>query len=146
MKIDELFERERLVRTAMANRASVMSLLLHQTVNHLELPQHKAHITPVRPAARPPTTPSTGSDRTVSANTGSSTVTVPGTGSSTATAASRDLTHEFTATDGEDEEVISSISHAVNVSLPVNSISPLPSHGRIPTIYDQEAIPTTIED
>ena len=34
MLLDELFEQERHVRTAMANRAGVLGLLLHHTVDH----------------------------------------------------------------------------------------------------------------
>ena len=49
MKIDELFERERHIRAAMSNRAGVMSLLLHQTVDHdaLAASHHKIH-TPMK--------------------------------------------------------------------------------------------------
>lgn len=57
MKIDELFERERHIRTAMANRAGVMSLLLHQTVDHdaLAASHHKIH-TPLKSETRAPQT------------------------------------------------------------------------------------------
>jgi COMPASS component SPP1 len=34
MLLDELFEQERHVRTAMANRAGVLALMLHQTIDH----------------------------------------------------------------------------------------------------------------
>ena len=34
MKLEELFERERSIRTAMSNRAGVLSLMLHQTIDH----------------------------------------------------------------------------------------------------------------
>jgi len=33
-KLDELFEQERNVRTAMTNRAGLMALMLHQTIQH----------------------------------------------------------------------------------------------------------------
>jgi len=34
MQIDELFEQERHIRAAMANRSGVLGLLLHQTIDH----------------------------------------------------------------------------------------------------------------
>lgn len=34
LKIDEIFDEERRIKTAMSNRAGVVSLLLHQTVCH----------------------------------------------------------------------------------------------------------------
>ena len=34
LKIDEIFDEERRIRTAMASRAGVVSLLLHQTIIH----------------------------------------------------------------------------------------------------------------
>jgi len=34
MLIDELFEQERHIRAAMANRSGVLGLLLHQTIDH----------------------------------------------------------------------------------------------------------------
>ena len=49
MKIDELFERERHIRAAMTNRAGLMSLLLHQTVDHEALQKRS---TPARPDPR----------------------------------------------------------------------------------------------
>lgn len=33
-KLDELFEQERNVRTAMTNRAGLLALMLHQTIQH----------------------------------------------------------------------------------------------------------------
>lgn len=47
MKIDELLERERHVRTAMTNRAGVVSLLLHNTVDHEALAAQQ-HATPAK--------------------------------------------------------------------------------------------------
>nr|XP_032819408.1 CXXC-type zinc finger protein 1 isoform X2 [Petromyzon marinus] len=41
-KLDELFEQERNVRTAMANRAGLLALMLHQTI------QHEPHTTDLR--------------------------------------------------------------------------------------------------
>ena len=34
MKLDELFDKERNIRRAMTNRAGVLSLMLHQTIDH----------------------------------------------------------------------------------------------------------------
>jgi len=34
MLLDDLFEQERHIRAAMANRAGVLGLLLHQTIDH----------------------------------------------------------------------------------------------------------------
>ena len=34
MKVDELIEQERMVRSSMSNRAGVLGLLLHSTFNH----------------------------------------------------------------------------------------------------------------
>jgi len=34
MLLDELFEQERHIRAAMANRSGVLGLLLHQTIDH----------------------------------------------------------------------------------------------------------------
>ncbi len=34
MKLDDLFEKERNIRLAMAERAGVLSLMLHQTIDH----------------------------------------------------------------------------------------------------------------
>ena len=34
MRLDELFEQERTIRMAMANRAGVLGLMLHQTIDH----------------------------------------------------------------------------------------------------------------
>lgn len=34
LKLDELFERERQIRTAMAHRAGLLPLMLHSTFNH----------------------------------------------------------------------------------------------------------------
>lgn len=55
MKIDELFERERHTRAAMSNRAGVLSLLLHQTVDHeaIAASHHKIH-TPLKSETRTP--------------------------------------------------------------------------------------------
>lgn len=33
-KLDELFEQERNLRTAMTNRAGLLALMLHQTIQH----------------------------------------------------------------------------------------------------------------
>jgi len=38
MLLDELFEQERQVRTALASRAGVLSLILHQTIDHTTTP------------------------------------------------------------------------------------------------------------
>ena len=34
MTLDELFEQERNIRSAMSNRAGVLGLILHQTIDH----------------------------------------------------------------------------------------------------------------
>lgn len=34
MKLDDLFEQERTIRTSMSNRAGVIGLMLHQTIDH----------------------------------------------------------------------------------------------------------------
>lgn len=34
MKLDDLFEQERNIRVSMAERAGVLSLVLHQTIDH----------------------------------------------------------------------------------------------------------------
>lgn len=34
MRLDELFEKERSIRMSMANRAGVLGLMLHQTIDH----------------------------------------------------------------------------------------------------------------
>lgn len=68
MKIDELFERERTIRAAMANRAGLLSLLLHKTVDHEALQAQAAKaMTPVKPdihtqGPRPTVMPKAGRD------------------------------------------------------------------------------------
>lgn len=52
LKLDELFERERQIRTAMAHRAGLLPLMLHSTFNHEIRPQQftnqtNAHLTQV---------------------------------------------------------------------------------------------------
>ncbi|KAK2144497.1 hypothetical protein LSH36_751g01049 [Paralvinella palmiformis] len=42
MKLDDLFEQERYIRTAMSSRAGVLSLMLHQTIDHDPLRAMKA--------------------------------------------------------------------------------------------------------
>ena len=43
MKLDDLFEQERNIRVSMAERAGVLSLVLHQTIDH---DPHSALIVP----------------------------------------------------------------------------------------------------
>lgn len=54
MKIEELLEQERLIRQAISNRAGVLGLLLHQTVDHEALQAHHKHVTPVKPLSVKP--------------------------------------------------------------------------------------------
>ena len=42
LKLDELFEKERQIRTAMAQRAGLLPLILHSTFNH-ELMQQQQY-------------------------------------------------------------------------------------------------------
>lgn len=45
LKLDELFEKERQIRTAMAQRAGLLPLILHSTFNHELMQQQYANQT-----------------------------------------------------------------------------------------------------
>ncbi|XP_067928352.1 CXXC-type zinc finger protein 1-like [Watersipora subatra] len=68
MKIDELLERERNTRMAMTNRAGLMSLLLHQTVDHEAFERMQASARPTAcPKSPEPTVNTAASSSTMKA-------------------------------------------------------------------------------